>query len=361
LLETMAVVAVIAAGLLCAMSAQAQPGPRFWGVHYRYAKVSQEDLDRMQGGNVGTVAWPLYWPHVEPTNGVFDWSVPDRIIGSFASRGIRVVPVLSSSPSYAARTPATPPLGSAAARQDWKQFLRAAVERYGHGGDYWAGGLLSPYHLDFGFTAPSQPISAWQIWNEPNLPKFFASPSPVRQYAKLLHISHDPILGVDPRASVVLAGLPGFDGIRLPSWRFLNRLYGIPGTRNDFEVAAAHPYGAGLAEISGQMERLRKTMKRHHDRQTQIWITELGFGSARPNGRLDKGLRGQKRALKRSFELILRKRRRWNVGLLTWFEWRDPPPHTVGCSFCRSAGLFRHNREPKPSWRAYKHFTANTG
>jgi hypothetical protein len=106
------------------------------------------------------------------------------------------------------------------------------------------------------------------------------------------------------------------------------------------------------------MRRIRGVMRRHRDASTALWVTEIGWGSQRPDRfGLNKGLRGQKRMLARSFRLILRHRRAWHVGRLIWFDLRDPPRNRGGCSFCTSAGLLRHGGKPKPAWRAFKRFT----
>jgi hypothetical protein len=92
----------------------------------------------------------------------------------------------------------TAPIDSAADRQAWRDFLKAAVARYGPGGSYWA----SRYHQQYGAGATSLPVQSWQIWNEPNLKKYFSAGQTDQQsaerYATLLQISHDAIKSQDP-------------------------------------------------------------------------------------------------------------------------------------------------------------------
>ena len=74
-------------------------------------------------------------------------------------------------------------MGGTKAQQRWRNFLKALVTRYGPHGTYWT----THYHERFGANATELPITSWQIWNEPNLKKYFAPyPSP-GQYARLLH------------------------------------------------------------------------------------------------------------------------------------------------------------------------------
>jgi hypothetical protein len=150
--------------------------------------------------------------------------------------------------------------------------------------------------------------------------------------------------------------MPGLSELR--GWSFLKRLYKIGGVKRDFDVVAIHPYSLTLHGVAVSIERMRNAMRRHHDRRTPLWVTEIGWGSAHRDGSLNVGLRGQKRMLKGAFKLVRHQRRQWHIGRLFWFEWRDPRAYGGECPWCGHAGLFRHNRKPKPAWQAYKHFAA---
>ena len=105
-------------------------------------------------------------------------------------------------------------------------------------------------------------------------------------------------------------------------------------------------------------------MKKHDDRETPLWLTELAWGSG-PSDQFgyNKGLEGQRAMLSGAFELILSQRSAWNVQRIFWFMWHDPPAGSefAGlCSICGSAGLVRHDRTPKPAYYAFRDFTAET-
>ena len=125
------------------------------------------------------------------------------------------------------------------------------------------------------------PIRDWQIWNEENSPTYWQPRPNVREYARLLAASHDAITGRDPGAKVILGGMYGtpFGGLKpgIAAWRFLARLYGIAGTKRDFDAVAPHPYAARLADVRNQIDRLRRRMVKAGDGQTELWVTELGF------------------------------------------------------------------------------------
>ena len=105
-------------------------------------------------------------PHQRPQN----FSATDKLVGDLAARGIRPLPFIYGSPTLGGEaSPTGRPLGSAEeACEAWRRFLTSVVKRYGPGGAYWTG----PYDQQHPGAKP-KPITAWQIWNEPTLPKFF--------------------------------------------------------------------------------------------------------------------------------------------------------------------------------------------
>jgi Big-like domain-containing protein/hemolysin type calcium-binding protein/putative glycosyl hydrolase len=353
--------AVILAGLamsLVAASPAAGARSEFFGISQGVSRLDEQDFQRMQTTRVRTERFPIQWAKVERSQGSLDWGNTDAFVGALASHGIRPVPFVWGSPSWVSGTVGRPPLDNAAEEQAWKDFLRAAVARYEPGGSYWG----APYHNRFGAGATAYPIKAWQAWNEPNGRQKFWAPSPSPpQYARLLELSHNAIKSQDPGAQVVLAGLGGYADTR--SWDFLDDLYGVAGVKGDFDVAALHPYGSSLGKTRDVIERVRGVMTQHGDGGTPLWFTEFAWGSAPPDQfGINKGLEGQERLLRDSYKMILNNRNAWNVQRLIWFFWRDPAPgdETAPCSFCRSAGLLRSDRTPKPAFDIFKGFAAET-
>ncbi|MGH2964543.1 MAG: hypothetical protein ACRDMH_04050 [Solirubrobacterales bacterium] len=356
--------AAAATGLLFLLApASPAAGGEFIGINV--AGPDQRDLQKIADTEVRSDRFLLSWAAVQPSKGGdFKWGATDRMVGGSASRGIRALPMVWGSPHWAASSPARPPIDTAGTRHAWRAFLEAAVKRYGPGGAYWGG----PYHQQFGTNAKAVPITAWQIWTEPNGKAYFdPSPSP-RRYARLLQISHDAIKGANSKARVVLAGLVGlrkWHGRTLkgiPGWKYLRELYRVPGVKRNFDIAAVHPYAPNLEQLRREMKLFRAAMRKGGDGHTQLWITELGWGSA-PRGSgnsllgLNKGANGQRQLLAGSFKLILSHRRSWRVGRLYWYDWRDPPKDaTAPCSFCETAGLLRNNRKPKPAYRPFARF-----
>jgi polysaccharide biosynthesis protein PslG len=315
-------------------------------------RLDEEDFETMEETGVASNRVLLLWGSVQPSQGSFKWGPSDALVGALASHGIQAAPFVWGSPPWVASTIARPPLDGLGDVQAWQNFLEAAVARYGRGGIYWA----KKYRQRYGPDAKPLPVHSWQIWNEPNLSKYFAPSPSVEQYARLLQISHSAIKSKDPQAGIVLAGMPGYGDVN--AWDFLDSLYAVAGIKGDFDAVALHPYAPNLDELRLEIERLRAVMSKHGDRGTPLWLTELGWGSAPPDRfGLNKGVNGQERLLSSSFKLILRHRKAWTVERVFWFDWRDPiDPEALKCSFCGSAGLLTYNRTPKPAYHAFKAF-----
>src|SRR4051794_17376240 len=130
----LALTLLICAGI--APHAAAATAPRgFYGV------ITANDPDateiaRMGAGKVGTLRINFVWGAVQPTAGSsFDWSHYDTIIGAAAEQGIRVLPTVYSSPSWAAKKSNYPP--SKPHMNEFRAFVQAAAARYGANGTFW--------------------------------------------------------------------------------------------------------------------------------------------------------------------------------------------------------------------------------
>jgi polysaccharide biosynthesis protein PslG len=342
----------------------------FWGVNWAYYNsLTGKELKQMHSAKIQSVRTAISWSSIERTQGVFDWSEPDEAIGALAAKGIRVIPILNSTPYWVTgRTfngvPLdgqhinTPPVGSPAQEQHWENFLVQVVDRYGPNGDFWTGPYL---HRHPG--KPVLPIHAWQIWNEPNIPGAFRPQPDVDKYAELLKISHDTILAQDPTATIILGGVPA--RTQYPGWTFLNDLYHqttVPNIANYFDMVAIHPYSDNQALVESAVQRFHDTLVLNNDGATPLWVSEFSWGSGPPDGHLNVTPNGQAYAMLQSFKAFAKHQADWNLVGVSWFNWRDPPDNrqNPSCPWCQYAGLFAPNDKPKPVWDVFKHFTAGT-
>ena len=167
----------------------------------------------------------MNWSNIEPSSGHWQWSAADKVVGGLAAQGIRVLPVMWGSPGWVASSAITAPVATQKQRDAWSGFLRAAIKRYGPGGNYWSGA----YRTQHPGKAPL-PINTWQIWNEANL-KSAMTPTTPATYAKLLTLSHTVIQQTDPKAKVMFAGLLSHPPNGATAWTFLRDVYQQPGAR----------------------------------------------------------------------------------------------------------------------------------
>ncbi|HSR95278.1 MAG TPA: hypothetical protein VLK56_10475 [Solirubrobacterales bacterium] len=308
---------------------------------------SESDYELMEEAGLKSVRLPLPWPQIEPVDPVYrppDWSSFDFSVELAALHGMTVLPFVASSPAWVAPESTLEPARGWRLRA-WASFLRAAVRRYGAGGEFWR------EHPD----VPYLPVGAWEIWNEENIVTF-GSANPER-FAPLLRTSGRVIHDADPGAKVILGGLFGRP-LQIPpnigSGAYLSRLYRARNVKRFFDGVALHPYVADAAAMRPQILNLRRIMRIHHDAGTPIYVTELGWGSASFESRWERGPQGQARELDRAFSMLADHRRSWRIGGVWWFSWADA---TGACQFCDSAGLLTEGREAKPSWYAFNAWT----
>ncbi|MGV1049595.1 MAG: beta-galactosidase [Solirubrobacterales bacterium] len=350
--------------LLGAQSGSARPVPAaprgFFGISPQTA-MTPEDARYMHAGGIESVRQPLVWATIQPTaKKVYDWSSFDASVEVAAAAGLEVLPVVGTPPRWVARKATTMPIDNARQRSAWTAFLKAAVERYGPGGEFWKEHATEGVDYEPAIPVPV-PIRTWQIWNESNF-FYFAYPVSSGRYARLVKLSSQAIKGVKPGAKVILSGLfgrPTASGKRgLLAATFLQQLYRVPGLKSSFDGVALHPYAVDSETLEEIVEEFHQVSVENHDRPG-LYITEMGWGSQNnfKHDAFEQGPSGQTLQLRRSYEYLLANQRRLNLKQVYWFAWKDLKGL---CDFCDSVGLFHEGRrfKPKPAWRA---FVALTG
>ena len=359
---------VLLLALLAALAvpAAAQALPRaFFGIAPQ-TPLSETDAAYMKAGGIGSVRWPVGWPSVQPTEkGGYDWSSVDPAVEAAARRGLTILPFLYGTPRWLARKPTTLPIDSGRARKAWVAFVKAAVERYGPGGEFWAEHAPPVAGVNYVPAIPRPaPVRTWQVWNEANF-FYFAYPVSPQRYARLLKPTYSAIKSADPGAKVLLSGLfgdPDEGGKRgMDAADFLDALYRVPGIQRYFDAVALHPYAFHVDDLEELTEAMREVVRDNRDPAVALYVTEMGWGSQNdPNVvAFEQGIRGQARELSKAYRYLIANRHRLNLKGAYWFSWKDSPDYTA-CSFCDSVGLFRAGSgfKPKPAWRA---FVALTG
>ncbi len=339
--------ALAAIALAGAPSAGAAPRS-FYGLQ-AWTTPSNGELIRMHRGGAGTYRFALLWPVVEPRRGARHWAAYDQVVASVARAGLRMLPVLSGSPPFAARKAQYPPR-SRSGKRAFARFVRDAVRRYGRRGRFWR---ERP-------DVPKRPITAWQIWNEPNYPAYWNGRPSARGYVSMLRSARSAMKKGDRRAKLVTAGLPQTRNRKgVPMTRYLRALYRRRGRRL-FDVVAVNSYSRTASGVIGTVKRARSVMRRGGDRRKQVWVTEVGWGTdGRANGfsaAYKTTQAGQAARLSGIYRGFARARRRLRVGMVVWFSWRDRAPaagrttgggSTPGCSPAREPPSPRGKHSPR--------------
>jgi hypothetical protein len=148
------------------------------------------------------------WRAVErfaPVGGLhtYDWASTDKLVAALAHRGVALLPSAWGTPVWASDPDAllagcggNAAVGSPYA-DDFAAFAEALVRRYGRSGRFWSD------HPG----VPDQPVTAIELWNEPNWAGFWCPGPDPEAFAPLVAASARAVREVDPQLRVILGGL----------------------------------------------------------------------------------------------------------------------------------------------------------
>ena len=219
------------------------------------------DLDAMAGVGAGWIRVDVDWSRIEPVEGVYDWTTSDTVIGAARARGLEVLALVTYTPPWA-RPEGTSDKHPPSDPEAFARFAGEAAARY----------------RPFG-------VSTWEVWNEPNSDRFWATGPDPEGYGRLLVAASQAIRRADPAATVLTGGLaPATDreGVELSPGRFLARLLDrVPGS--SFDAVAVHPYSYPALPSDDQgwntfaaLPSLRRLLVDRGLETKPIWLTEYG-------------------------------------------------------------------------------------
>jgi polysaccharide biosynthesis protein PslG len=350
------VLAVLAVLLVSAPAAAAVPKDFFGLVSedvlsgspaYRDATLAEQ-----ASAGVGLIRQTFHWKDIERSRGRYDWSAYDAYMAATASHGIRVLPILFDPPRFRAkhaRHGTNPPRHYA----DLGRFGAAVAGRYGPGGSFWR---ANP-------SIPALPVTAYQVWNEPNLKVYWASgPSP-SGYARLLRVTSAAIHRVDRHAEIVTAGLP--DSRLSRPGNVYSYLRGLlrAGAARSFQALAVNPYARTSGQLVKKLRRFRSLLNHGHARHARIWVTEFGWSDRGPRSAFRVGVSGQARQIGGTIAKLVSLRRALRLRGLVYYDWRDgaPYPPLFRDFWGLHTGLLHRNGAPKPALAAFRAAVARAG
>ncbi|HEX6455116.1 MAG TPA: hypothetical protein VF009_01210 [Solirubrobacterales bacterium] len=286
------------------------------------------------------------------------WSEYDKIVEAGWKRGITILPMLVR----------TGPSGNRFLLQEdpdwnnWSLWAKEAVERYGVNGTFWAG------------KPNPTPITAWEVWNEPNLKEnnpllsrwngkgweTYEEVQP-RNYGNFLVYTAAAIQsGSQARTGTNTQVL--FGGLYMPSGMnyntFLEQAYEVSGLYSSYTGLSIHPYSFvnGVSEMEAQINSVRAKLNSLVGGSSKsLWITELGWPVAGsegfPPGGHSVSEAEQASLLTQSFNWVKGAAAGDNIQLVTWYNIQDFNSGTHWDGHC---GLLKENGEFHPAWAAYQ-------
>jgi len=228
--------------------------------------MSAEDADReLDAAALTNARWirvHVDWYAVEKVKGEYDWGYVDHWIDGARARGMRVLGLITNTPDWAKAPGAAlyaPPIHA----DEYATFAAAVAKRY------------------------RDRVTDWELWNEPNLPRFLGfAESRAAVYVGLLKAAYPAIKAVQPNSTVISAGLSPAVGVDGPA-NFLNDMY-VNGAKGYFDAVAMHPYvfPTGLAadpeNAWTDLARAHDVMTLNGDGDKKVWMTELGAPTSDP-------------------------------------------------------------------------------
>ncbi len=342
-----ALLMALTAGMLaCGAPAMAAAGPtgrEFFGMQTLTFPLSASEAAVIGRGGAGTlrVSFP---GTLGPAQDSLTWAPFDELMATAARARLRVLPVLLGIPGSGPRInrPRT-----RAQRTAWGRSVAAIARRYGRGGTFWA---------DRRELRPS-PLTAYQVWNEPNLPAYWRPATDAAGYVRLVALTRARLRAVDPKATIVLAGLPE-SRLGAPMLDYVRAIYAVPGSRKHFDVVALNPYSGDAGGVLTALNRVRSYMDRRGDRRTPIWITELGWATSGLRSPFTTDRAGQAALITQTFRALLAARGRLRLQRLIYFSLQDRSyGDAERPTWGARTGLFDRAGAPKPAWRAFVSIT----
>jgi hypothetical protein len=265
-------------------------------------RLMRKELTTYSRAGVRWLRLDIPWTSVERRKGHDDWAAFDRVVDAARGRGMQVMALLAYTPSWARNggSSITPPRHDA----DFGAFAARAAKHF------------------------RGRVSAYEIWNEPNISEFWAPTPDAARYAGLLRTAYGRIKAVDGRATVVAGAMsPAVDSrSSISPNTFLTRLYAA-GAAGAFDAVSLHPYGFPALPSDPRTRGwntfyraplLHAIMAAHGDGAKRIWFSE--FGAPTGTGRNAVSEKRQAKILADGFRLA----RSWSwAGPLFVYSGRD--------------------------------------
>ncbi len=276
------------------------------GVNIEFYRDAHQQAEVISAAGIRWVRVDLAWSAAETSPGRYDFGIWDRLLDAFEPLGIRVLFILDyGNEIYEGGFPPATESGRAA----FASFAGASARHFRGRG------------------------AIWEIWNEPNTPRFWAGAPDAAAYVALARAAAGEIRREDPGGWILGPSLGG-DSFDLA---YLEATFAL-GLLDVVDAVSVHPYGASHPEAAtGFYDDVRGLMERYAPgREIPLIVSEWGYPveGLSPEGQADYLVRA------------LAVNRQAGIPLTIWFNWQEPitPWH--------SFGLLDVRGQPKPAYAA---------
>ncbi len=287
--------------------------PLQFGVNIHFVEPQERDIDMIAAAGFRFVRMDFAWSHVERERGKYNFSGYERLVNSLARRNIRPLFILDyGNRLYDGGLAPHTEEGRAA----FCKFAAAAAKRFA------ARGVL------------------WEIWNEPNLDKFWRPKANAEDYCALAIDVCKALRQADPKCTILA---PATSGIRL---KFIEEVFKA-GPLKWLDGVTVHPYRSRAPEtVTWEYKRLRELIDKYAPagkKALPILSGEWGY-SLLHHGGIPFSAEKQASYLARQFLINLMN----DVRLSIWYDWHDdgPDPKETEHNF----GIVTYKYDLKPSY-----------
>ncbi|MFZ1996319.1 MAG: hypothetical protein WAU75_19565, partial [Solirubrobacteraceae bacterium] len=195
---------------------------------------------------------------------VYHWSFDDQIAGSLAAHGLTWLPIIDYTAPWAESVSGqdhSPPRSSA----DYAAYAGAFAARYGSGGTFW--------QAHPGLAAA--PVTAIELWNEPDNPEFWVPAPDAAAYARLYLAGRAAIDAARPAIRVLVGGLTNAS-VFLPAM-----VRAVAQLRGHVDGVALHPYG-NPGVVVDRVRGARAALVSLGMGAVPLYVTEFGWTTQPP-------------------------------------------------------------------------------
>ncbi|MDD5292105.1 MAG: cellulase family glycosylhydrolase [Candidatus Omnitrophica bacterium] len=232
-----------------------------WNHDWNNYKYPEEDLQKivalLEEAGVSFVRMDFLWEDIEPENDNFVFDKYDLIVKLLSEKNIRILGVMGYCVSWAGEKWNSVPDNTA----DFLDYVSNVVSRY------------------------KDRIKYWEVWNEPDSPKYFVVQDGMKTYTQLLKEVYTAAKKIDPSCKIVLGGMTS------GGYYDIKDVY-ANGGKDYFDIINIHPFvdplsPADVKSIYTIYNNLERLKSQYGDVAKKIWFTEIGCPGMR--GGVSKG------------------------------------------------------------------------